>query len=469
MTNATLGRDAYDFPAFNPRNRSELVDVAARHCITHWDSTRDYPEAGMTLAITHQAGTYQQFKLVSLGGSGAKIDEVWYYNDHGAYPLPRDMYELYGDSTVVIASGAPAHLALKTSGGGKMVLHPANGTSDPMAAIPEERAEVQGDIEDIRGGHGQANFVQHYQLMDRSPLPSDILHPGGTYGVKAILENPGVLAASFTIQAVAGHTGTQERFVTEPLEIRMEAHQKKEFWTDITIPAGEGQPFVHIVGILPDGRSSGETDTGGGAKEKQEDSEGGIEQLDRAAGKAGVASAYALRDDGGDVRIRSLFKDPIFTLAAIDRTREAYATILDIIHTVQAPIERGRLEVAVAEAVGREKQKTLVAQKEEMEEGLRVKKVGLEEGGKGIENILVDMGLEEAVLAQLEKRLMLAVSAYQVADAEGGLAGGLQSKVIAAAKSLVPKVIESARTTVNGVRYLRDRIDETATILKKIG
>ena len=349
-----------------------------------------------------------------------------------------------------------------------MVLHAENGVSDPLAAIPEERADVRVDIENIRGANGHVNFVQDYQVMDRSPLPSDILHPGGTYGVKAILENPGTLGSDVTVQVVAGHTGTEERFVTDPFTFHLDGNQKKEFWTDVTIPNGTGQPFVHAYVTLPDGRGSGETDTGRVAKEKKEYSEGDIERLDRAAGKAGVAIAYALRDDGGDARIRSMFKDPASTIAAIDRTREAYATIIDVIHTVQAPIERNRLEVAVAKAVGREKPKTLVAQKEEMEEGLRVKKVGLEEGGKGIENILVDMGLEEAVLAQLEKRLMLAVSAYQVADAEGGLAGGLQSKVIAAAKSLVPKVIESARTTVNGVRYLRDRIEETATILKNV-
>ena len=207
-----------------------------------------------------------------------------------------------------------------------------------------------------------------------------------------------------TVQVVAGHTGTEERFVTDPFTFHLDGNQKKEFWTDVTIPNGTGQPFVHAYVTLPDGRGSGETDTGRVAKEKKEYSEGDIERLDRAAGKAGVAIAYALRDDGGDARIRSMFKDPASTIAAIDRTREAYATIIDVIHTVQAPIERNRLEVAVAKAVGREKPKTLVAQKEEMEEGLRVKKVGLEEGEKDVGNLVVQTMLDaEGLLPWYQK------------------------------------------------------------------
>ena len=45
----------------------------------------------------------------------------------------------------------------------------------------------------------------------------------------------------------------------------------------------------------------------------------------------------------------------------------------------------------------------------------------------------------------------------------------LQSKVIDAAISLVPSVIEVARSSINGISYLRNRIDDTAAILKSIG
>jgi len=146
---------------------------------------------------------------------------------------------------------------------------------------------------------------------------------------------------------------------------------------------------VHIVGILPDGRSSGETDTGGVAKEKKEYSEGDIERIGKAKRQAEVALA-AIENGGGDARARKLFTNPTNTIAMLRNERAALVAIGQ--QAVIAPIERSMLIAALDAAAGREKPAkqeppTLLAKKEK--EKLGVMELGLKEGKKEVSDLVV--------------------------------------------------------------------------------
>src|SRR3989344_194182 len=391
LTNSMFGEEAYAFPPFNPKTRTELVEVAERFGITHWDSSRDFPMAGTTLGMQHTEGTYQRFDLASLGGSGARITGILSYNEHGAYPLPPDLYALYGPSTVVIASGAPRHLALQTAGSGKIDVHPQNGVENPAAAIPEQRSEVSVDIEHVRGPNGHTNFVQDVQVTNHAIAKSEVLFPGSTYGIKAIIGNPGVFGSMVTIQAVAGVPGREERFLSPLLEIYLEPHQQKEFWTDVTIPDGEGQPFVGVILILPDGRSADELDIGRLMSEKQEYVKQDLDNLDKARRKA-EAALLAVANGGGDARLRHLFKNPTQTIAKLQNQRTALAALKQ--ELVFGPIKRALLTATLDTAAGGERPEkepkepaTLLAEKKK--EKLAVKGAGLREGGEEVRGILL--------------------------------------------------------------------------------
>ncbi len=77
--------------------------------------------------------------------------------------------------------------------------------------------------------------------------------------------------------------------------------------------------------------------------------------------------------------------------------------------------------------------------------------------------------IDEDLLAELERKLTVAVSTSTLASNESGLSDGDQSKVISTARSLISTAIEYAQKTSNGISYLKDRISETAQILQKIG
>ena len=146
---------------------------------------------------------------------------------------------------------------------------------------------------------------------------------------------------------------------------------------------------MHIVGILPDGRSSGETDTGRVAKEKQEYSEGDLERIGRAKRQAEVALA-AIENGGGDARARKLFTNPTNTIAMLRNERAALVAIGQ--QAVVAPIERSMLIAALDAAAGREKPAkqeppTLLAKKEK--EKLGVMELGLKEGEKEVGDLVV--------------------------------------------------------------------------------
>jgi len=401
MSNPVLGLSAHNFPEYNPSGLMQVRADAPGSGVTWWDSSDSFPPAGETLGFQHmETGKYQRFELKSYGGNGAKIEGLVAITENGAHPIPESMYRLYGDSTIVVAPGVPRFLGMKTSGSGDIAIHPKEAGDTLEEVAPIERAEISTDIRYIGSPFGKTNHIQNVTINPNEQ--TDMLFPGGAYGVRAVMTNPGTIGTGVEIQLVAGHTGTEIQTISSTIDISLEGNQSKELITDISIPGGAGKAYIYIAAVLPDGRLSSEYDAGRSASEKRTYSDRDIERLARADRKARDAIAL-----GGDVRIAHLFKDPEITIAKLDSRIDMYAQIQQqILVAGGAPIERGALEVALAENAGH-----VIASKiedpNEMQERLEEEQVSLEEQQKETAGTLV------AALGGDSEDIFLASSSYE--------------------------------------------------------